>query len=87
MSGVAAVSNAELIRLDAIVRNLGIGKNWTGPEMTKDIVAASVETASAALVGTPARGERIAERLASHYHVRFKEVPAAYLVERKHCQC
>lgn len=42
--------------------------------MTTDIVAASVEAASPVLKETLAKGEAIAERLACHYRVRFKEV-------------
>jgi hypothetical protein len=74
MSKLAKPSDSQLIRLDAIVRNLRVGKHWHGPETTKDIVTASIEAASSILVGVPSKGEAIAEKLAGAYHVRFKEV-------------
>ncbi len=74
MSRLTDASNVELIRLDAIVENLGLGRSWVGPQMNNEIVAAAVEAATPILVGTPPRGEIIADRLACHYQVRFKEV-------------
>jgi hypothetical protein len=77
MSSLDRPSNADLIGLDAIAKNLGLGKRWKGPRMVPEVVKACEEEASAVLAGTRAKGEAIAAKLASHYGVKFEEVHSA----------
>jgi hypothetical protein len=65
------------MQLDAIARNLRLGKRWAGPEMVRDAVAASIAQADPILVGVAPQGELVAAMLASHYRVRFEEVRTA----------
>ncbi len=67
-------TRSELMQLDDIARNLGIGKQWSGPKMVADVVDASLRRADPLLKEVAPRGELVAEKFASHYHVRFEEV-------------
>jgi len=67
-------TRSELMQLDDIARNLGIGKQWSGSKMVADAVDASLRRADPLLKEVAPRGELVAEKLASHYHVRFEEV-------------
>lgn len=74
MGSLSNPSRSELMQLDAIANNLGLGKRWTGKEMTAQVVAASLRRIDPVLRGIAPCGEVIAEALASHYQVRFEEV-------------
>lgn len=67
-------TRGELMKLDAIARNLRVGKQWAGPEMVKDVVAASIARADPVLAGVPPSGELVAAKLAAHYRLQFEEV-------------
>ncbi len=67
-------TRSELMQLDDIARNLGIGKQWSGPKMVADAVDASLLRADPLLKDVAPRGELVAKKLASHYHVWFEEV-------------
>lgn len=62
------------LRLDAIVKYLGVGKQWRGQDSEKEVVHACLDKVSKLLVGLEPTGEALALRTAAHYQVRFEEV-------------
>lgn len=62
------------LRLDAIVKYLGVGKRWAGQDSEKEVVDACLEKVSGLLVGLEPTGEALALKTAKHYQVSFEEV-------------
>jgi hypothetical protein len=62
------------LRLDAIVKYLGVGKHWGGKDSEKEVVHACLEKMSGLFVGLEPTGEALAARTAKHYQVCFEEV-------------
>lgn len=62
------------LRLDAIVKYLGVGKQWVGLDSEKEVVQACLEKISGLFVGLEPTGEALAARTAKHYQVNFEEV-------------
>lgn len=62
------------IRLDAIVKHLGIGKRWCGQESEKAVVQSCLSKVSVLLEGLEPSGEALAVKTAKHFQVLFEEV-------------
>lgn len=62
------------LRLDAIVKYLGVGKQWGGQGSEKEVVQACLEKVSGLLGGLEPTGEALASRTARYYQVCFEEV-------------
>jgi len=62
------------LRLDAIVKYLGVGKRWAGQDSEKEVIDACLEKVSGLLVGLEPTGEALALKTAKHYQVSFEEV-------------
>jgi hypothetical protein len=62
------------MRLDAIVKYLGVGKHWDDHGSERDVIDACVEKVNALIPGTDPHGEALASRVANHYKVLFEKV-------------
>jgi hypothetical protein len=62
------------LRLDAIAKYLGVGKQWGGQDSEKEVVHACLEKVSGLFIGLEPTGEALAARTAKHYQVNFEEV-------------
>jgi len=62
------------LRLDAIIKNLGIGKNWDDQESEKEVILACLEKVNGLIEGIAPHGEAFASRVAKHFQVQFEEV-------------
>lgn len=74
MESYNSITLESALRLDAIVKNLGVGKQWGGHNSSKEVVQACLEKVSGLFMGIEPTGEALAARTAKHYQVNFEEV-------------
>ena len=62
------------IRLDAIVKNLGIGKHWDDRDSEEKVVEACLHKVDTLINNEIENGENLALQIANHFKVKFEEV-------------